>query len=127
MFGKSEKIFNAYEKPEAPEPTERVVLLREGFSFWAFAFNAFWLIMQRMWLVLGLYVAAIIALSMVAQALALSELSAMLLQFWLQLMLGFHAYDLHGALLKRRGYRFAGVIVATNEIAAERRYYECVS
>ena len=127
MFGRSEKIYNAYEKPEAAEVTERVVLLREGFSFWAFSLNALWLISQRMWSLLALYIAAIIAVSIASEAIGLSQISIMLVQIWLQLMLGFHAYDLQGALLKRRGYRLAGVIVAENDIAAERRYYECAS
>lgn len=127
MFGKSEKIYNAYEKPEAAEVTERVVLLREGFSFWAFSLNALWLISQRMWSLLALYIAAIIAVSIVCDALGMAQVAIMLVQIWLQLMLGLHAYDLQGALLTRRGYRLAGVIVAQNDIAAERRYYEFVS
>lgn len=124
MFGKSEKIYNAYEKPEAAEITERVVLVREGFSFWAFGLNALWLLMQRMWLLFGLYVLAVVALSLITAALGMSSVATMMVQLWLQLMLGFHAYDFQGALLKRRGYRLAGVIVAPDDMAAERRYYE---
>jgi hypothetical protein len=127
MFGRSEKIYNAYEKPEAAEPTERVVLLREGFSFWAFGLNALWLLLQRMWALLGLYILAVIVLSALCTMLGLSEISVMCVQLWLQLMLGFHAYDAQGWLLKRRGYRFAGVIVAADDIAAERRYYDVVT
>lgn len=127
MFGKSEKIYNAYEKPEAAEVTERVVLVREGFSFWAFGLNALWLLMQRMWVLFGLYVLAVIAVSIIARTLGMSAVAVMMLQLWLQLILGFHAYDFQGALLKRRGYRLAGVIVAPDDIAAERRYYEYAS
>lgn len=124
MFSKSEKIFNVYEKPEAAEPTERVALLREGFSFWAFALNILWLLGQRQWLLSGLYFLAIMAINIAVKQLGLSEMSLMMLQLWLQLMLGLHAYDAQGWLLKRRGYRFAGVIVAADDIAAERRYYD---
>lgn len=124
MFSKSEKIFNVYEKPEAAEPTERVALLREGFSFWAFALNILWLLGQRLWLLSGLYFLAIMAINIAVKQLGLSEISLMMLQLWLQLMLGLHAYDAQGWLLKRRGYRFAGVIVAPDDIAAERRYYD---
>lgn len=127
MFGQSEKIYNAYEKPEAAEPTERMALLREGFSFWAFGLNALWLLLQRMWVLFGLYMLAVVMLSMLCEALDLSKISTLCVQLWLQLMLGFHAYDLQGWLLKRRGYRFAGVIVAPDDIAAERRYYDVVT
>ena len=127
MFGKSEKIFNAYEKPEAAEPTERVELLREGFSFFAFVLNFFWLIFNRMWWVLLGYVALMLALGMTVQVLQLPETTMMLLQTFINLLLGFHAYDLQGWVLKRKGYRLAGVLVAESELAAQRRYYEFAS
>lgn len=124
MFGVSEKVFNVYEKPEAVEPTERVQLLREGFSFWAFSFGGLWLLAQREWLLLALYAGLVAAMGMLAAALRLPELALLPLQVWLQLMFGFHAYDLQGWLLLRRGYRLTGVVVAPDEIAAERRYYD---
>jgi hypothetical protein len=122
MFGSSGKTFVVYEKPEAAEPTERVVLLRDGFSWGAFVFNALWLLVNRQWLVLALYVAAVMMLATLAQLLQLSEPSAMLMQLWLQVMLGFHAYDLQGWLLTRRGYRAAGILVAESAMHAQRRY-----
>jgi hypothetical protein len=123
MFNR-EKIFNVYEKPESAEPTDRVFLLREGFSFWAFTFNALWLLVNRMWLVFAGYTAVSIALALLAQMLHLSEVSSMLLQIWLQLMLGYHARDLEAYGLRRKGYRLAGVLAAESEMMAERRYYE---
>jgi hypothetical protein len=127
MFNKAEKIFNVYEKPEAAEPTERVELVREGFSFFAFALNVFWLIFNRMWWVLLGYIIVGVALALGAQMLHLSEVSVMLLQLWINLLLGFHAYDLQGWVMKRRGYRMAGVLVAESEMVAQRRYYEYAS
>jgi hypothetical protein len=127
MFNKAEKIFNVYEKPEVAEPTERVELVREGFSFFAFALNVFWLIFNRMWWVLLGYIIVGVALALGAQMLHLSEVSVMLLQLWINLLLGFHAYDLQGWVMKRRGYRMAGVLVAESEMVAQRRYYEYAS
>jgi hypothetical protein len=123
MFSR-EKIFNVYEKPESAEPTERVVLLREGFSFWAFSLNALWLLYNRMWLVFAGYLALSVVLTLLAQVLHLSEISTMLLQVWLQLMLGYHARDLQAYGLRRKGYRLAGVLAAESEMMAARRYYE---
>ncbi|MDX2074380.1 MAG: DUF2628 domain-containing protein [Alphaproteobacteria bacterium] len=124
MFGVSEKVFTVYEKPEAAEPTERVQLLREGFSFWAFSFGGLWLLAQRQWLLLAGYAAVVVVLGALTAGLRLPEMSALLLQVWVQLMFGFHAYDLQGWLFQRRGYRLTGVVVAPDEIAAERRYYD---
>jgi len=127
MFGTSEKIFNVYEKPEAAEPTERVELVREGFSFFAFALNVFWLIFNRMWWVLLGYLVVLVLAMLGAQMLQLSEISRMLMQVGINLLLGFHAYDLQGWVLKRRGYRLGGVLVAESELSAQRRYYEFAS
>lgn len=123
MFA-SEKIFNVYEKPEAADPADRLVLVREGFSFWALIFGALWLVAQRLWLVLAMYLGAVIVLGAVGEALRLPEPVNVMLQFLLQLGLAYHAYDLHGLWLTRRGYRLAGVLAAESEFAAERRYYE---
>lgn len=119
-----EKIFTVYEKPEASDPVDRVVLLREGFSFWALIFNVLWLIANRMWLVLTGYVVVAIALAIACAALQASELATTLVQFWLQVMLAYHAYDLQGWVLRRKKYRMAGVLVAESEMYAMRRYYE---
>lgn len=124
MFGPAEKIFNVYEKPEAADPADRMLLLREGFSYWAFLFGIFWLLMHRMWRVAVLFFAAQVVTASVGEILGFSQVSLGLLQLWLQVMLGFHAYELRGATLVRCGYRLAGVLVAESEMHAERRYHE---
>ena len=119
-----EKIFTVYEKPEASDPADRVVLLREGFAFWAFIFNVFWLIAKQRWWVLGMYLAAATIIALGCELLHISETSAMLLQLWLQLVLAYHASDLQAWVLKRRGYRLAGLLAAESEMTAAQRYYE---
>lgn len=123
MFNRG-KIFAVYEKPEASDPADRVVLLREGFAFWAFIFTVFWLIAKQRWWVLGMYIAVATVVAWGSELLHLSEISAMLLQLWLQLILGYHASDFEAWVLKRRGYRLAGLLAAESEMTAAQRYYE---
>lgn len=124
MFGKSEKIYVVYEKPEASEPTERVELVREGFALWAFILGILWLLGKRLWVLASMYFAVIIVCAVLTELLQFSEGGKLALQLWVQFMFGFHAYDLEGWWLKRRGYRFAGIIAAESVNAATRRYYE---
>ena len=124
MFGKSEKIFAIYEKPEASEPTDRVVLLRDGFHWGVFIFNALWFIWQRRWATLLFYMIAATALVMIADALHVSHTVSVLMQIFLNLLLAYEVNDIQGWLLRRRGYRFAGILTAESEMKAERRYYE---
>lgn len=124
MFLNSEKIFNAYEKPEAPEPTDRVVLLREGFAYWAFVFGPLWLLAKRQWLLLFAFMVIALTIRIGGAAIDLPIQSTMIIEIFLHLMLGYHANDLLAWRLKRKGYRFAGVIAAESPMHAQRRYYE---
>lgn len=123
MFTK-ERIFTAYENPVLAEPTARVVLLREGFSVWAFAFNFFWLIYRRCWLPAIGYLAIVVVLVTLQKEGFLAEASLAVLQFFLNLAVGFFGHDFERWCLTRRGYRFAGVITAESDMMAQRRYYE---
>src|SRR5262249_16212343 len=111
-------------KPEAPEPAERMILVRESFSFWALIFNIFWLIAHRLWRVLALYMVAVIAVGVAGELLHLAEGLIFIAQLFLQVMLAVHAHDLQGSSLVRRGYRMVGVLAAESEMHAERRYHE---
>lgn len=119
-----EKIFAVYEKPEASDPADRVVLVREGFSFGAFIFNVFWLVYKRLWLVMALYFALAVIVAMACQMLQVSEATQLYAQTLLQVLLAYHARDLEGWTLRRRGYRLAGILAAETEMHATRRYYE---
>lgn len=118
------KIFTVHEKPEAAEPADRVVMVREGFSYAAFVFNLFWLLVNRLWGPALGYVIASVALQMGGHALGVSPVSVLVLQFLLQLLVAANAYDLKRMQLAHQGYREAGVLVAESEMAAEQRYYE---
>jgi hypothetical protein len=118
------KIYTVHEKPEASDAADRMVLVREGFSWAALIFTVLWLLAQRLWMAAVVYVGLVAAVMFAAEALKLPAPSIAMLQILLQLMLGFVAHDLQRAKLKYRGYRMSGVIVAESEIFAQRRYYE---
>lgn len=123
MFSR-EKIFTVYEKPEKADPADRAILLAEGFSWGSLLLGVLWLAYKRFWALAGLFLLAAIALTVAAEMLHLSEAVTLLLNAWLQLMLAYHLYDLQGWWLKRKQYRFAGVLAAESRMHAERRYYE---
>lgn len=127
MFGKSEKIYNIYEKPEATDPADRMVYVREGFNLWAFIFDAVWLIYRRQWWVLLAYMVLAIAMAMLLHFTHASEGMTLVVQLAIKTFLGFHANDLQGWTLKRRGYRMAGVLVAESDMRVQHRYYEHAS
>ena len=120
----SGKIFTVHEKTEAPEPADRVLLVREGFSYAAFVFSVFWLLANRLWGPAFGYVIAMVALHIGGQEFGVSPVSVVVLQLLLQVLVAANAYDLKRMQLAHQGYREAGVLVAESAIAAEQRYYE---
>ena len=57
-------VYSVHMRPisEHPNPDE-FVFVRDGFSLWAFLFGPFWMLRHRLWLVLLIYVAVLIALA----------------------------------------------------------------
>lgn len=121
------KIYTAYTHLEKTDPAERTVLVREGFSVWAFLLHVLWLLANRLWLAAVVFVLLLVTLDYVGRVYHLSHVSIWTLQFLMQLILGFMAHDLQRTKLQRRGFRFAGIVAAESELMAERRYHDIVA
>jgi hypothetical protein len=117
-------IYTVHEHADAPEPSDRIILLREGFAFWAFAFHFMWLLANRCWRMAAVYIVLMVALEGAGSELGLSEISLFLLQFGLQVWLGCTARDIQRAQLERRGYREIEIVCAESELLAERRFFD---
>jgi hypothetical protein len=121
-------VYTVHEPPlqagarSAPEP-ERFVFVRDGFSFWALLLGPLWMLRHRMWLVLLLYVALTVAVSLV---LHLQTSAAIRVVVWglLALLIGFEAGTLRRFTLGRRRYRNIGIVVGDDRELAERRFYD---
>jgi len=85
--------------------TSAPVLIREGFSFWAFLLGPLWLFANRCWLA-GLGV--LLALGLFA---ILPDPYGFALSLALELLLGFHGQDLRRWTLGRRGWVLAHVVL----------------
>ncbi len=98
------------------------VLVREGFSLWAFLVSLPWFLWHRMWLVSVLYVAGVVIAGAATADLPQEVTGPVTLA--LQLLIGWHARDLRRWTLARRGWRMIGVVSsAGGEDAAVARLY----
>ena len=120
-------VFSVYEpQSEAPEllqRAERLAFVKEGFSWPALFFPAFWLIYQRMWLELGAFLAMLAALQWALGFDARAQDLVGWAGLALILLFAFEANDLRVAALKRRGYRLAGVAIGSGRDAAEFAFF----
>lgn len=114
-------LFNVLEPPDGKP--ERVVFIREGFSWGALIFTVLWALFHRMWVV-GAVLFSAFALVAAAQALGLIVPQfANALQLAISLLFGFEARKLQAMSLERAGFTIAGLIEAANLEAAELSYF----
>lgn len=121
------RIFTVHERAAAPDPAERILLVREGFCWGAFVFHLFWLCYHRLWLAASLYLGLLVALGAAEEGLGLPATSLGALQLLLQLLLGYAGHDLKRHALTRKGYTLIGVVSGDSAITAERRYYDAIA
>jgi hypothetical protein len=110
--------------PRTPEDAERVVFLREKFSWSALFFGPFWLIWHGLWLALLLWAVLAFAIAVGVAALELRE-SLMLVAYAIpSLLIAIDATELRRRKLLRQALQDAGVVVAQDIEIAERRFFD---
>jgi hypothetical protein len=120
-------IYTVHEPPNGPanhlESAERLVFVKDGFSWFAAALPPLWLLMKRMWLEFAIYVGASgLLVWLLTSAGATNTSNAILLS--VQIIFGFEAGALYSAALERRGWRLVGTVAGRNSEDCERRFLE---
>lgn len=121
MFG-STHLYEIHRHPTKDE-SEATLLVRQGFSIWAFLFHAGWLLYHRLWLEAVLFFAIYVGTVLVGDRYDLSAFAVGAMQIALQFWLAVNANDMRAAALDRRGFELVDVTTGTSELDAERRYY----
>lgn len=122
MFGRDAlKTYTVHHKEGKGGST---VFIREGFAPLAFLFGCLWLFAHRAWLPAFLTLALAMLVKWMEMRGGLDGISASMLQFTLQLWIGFEARDWYREALERRGYHCSDIVLETSEPRAELRYYE---
>jgi hypothetical protein len=103
--------------------TDDVVLLREGFSWWALLFPLLWLAFKGMWIVLVIALAAQFLIWAIAEALGFGEVMRLIFSLVINLILGFQGNELLRWTYERRGFREAGLVEARDLEEAEYRFF----
>jgi hypothetical protein len=105
------------------EAAERVVLLREKFSWPALFFTPIWLLWHRLWLGFLGWLVLSAAIAATRGALGLQEFAGFAAVALPSLIGGFEATTLRRRKLMRRGFREVSVVVAEDLETAERRFF----
>src|SRR5215470_2902159 len=97
--------------------TDKFAFVRDGFHFWAALAGVIWLAWHRLWL-------ALIGWIVLQLALGVGSSTVVAIDVVLALLLGFEAASLRRWTLSRRKWRMLDVVVADDEEAAERRFFD---
>jgi hypothetical protein len=109
--------------PEDLAVLERAVFVREGFSWPALIFGPLWLLWNRLWLALAIWL--VFEAGLVAWGVFGSPASSVIiaLELLMHLALAFEAAQVRRAALTRRRFQFAGLAHGQRLTDAEQSYF----
>jgi hypothetical protein len=98
--------------------------VRDGFHFWAFVFGPLWLVVHRLWLAAIGWLVMLAAVDFAMTVLGAGRGAVFLANVLIALLMGFEAASLRRWTLSRRNWRQLDIVVADDEEAAERRFFD---
>jgi len=104
--------------------TDRFAFVRDGFHVWAALLGVVWLAWHRLWLALIGWVVLMTVIDVAMVRFGISGAAVFLVDTLLALLLGFEAASLQRWTLSRRNWRQLDIVVADDEEAAERRFFD---
>jgi hypothetical protein len=102
---------------------EKTAFIPEGFSFAAYAYGPLWLLWQRLWLALGVWVVIAVVYGFAANALKLPVLAHLALFEMAQIFIGLEANNLRRSALARSGFELADVVTGSKRVDAEHSFF----
>ncbi len=104
--------------------TDRFAFVRDGFHFWATLLGPVWLAWHRLWLAMIGWLVLMAGIDVGMVNLGVSLVAIFVADVLLALLVGFEAATLERWTLSRRNWRQLDVVVADDEEAAERRFFD---
>jgi Protein of unknown function (DUF2628) len=119
-------IYSVHIPTGAADPAaaaDRVLFLREGFSWPAFLFGPFWLLARGLWRPLAIWCLAAILVGFAMSYGLVKDAAATWLYLIGGVFLGLEGKGFVGAALERRGFALADVAAGPDLVAAESGFF----
>ena len=104
--------------------TDRFAFVRDGFHVWAALLGPLWLAWHRLWLALIGWIVVVSAVDFAMMSLGAGRGAIFFAEILIALLMGFEAASLQRWTLSRRNWRQLDIVVADDEEAAERRFFD---
>lgn len=108
---------------DSPLAAQKLISVKDGFSWVAFVLPLPWLLFNRLWLWAVAFFAATYALDLMAKALGASGSLPMLCYIFLSLFIALEAGLLRAQGLHKRGYKHVGTYLARDREEAELKFF----
>ena len=122
------QTYTVHEPPGGPadriERAEKLVFVKDGFSFAAMLLTPFWMLAHRLWLALLIYLVALGGFELATWAFGITQQSAGWIMLALNLLVGFEGDAIRRWSLRRRGYTMIGSVTGRSWDECERRFFE---
>jgi len=106
------------------EAADRFAFVRDGFHVWAALAGPLWLACHRLWLALIGWIIVVLGMDAGMAALGAGRSAIFWANVLIALLMGFEAASLRRWTLSRRNWRQLDIVVAEDEEAAERRFFD---
>jgi len=104
--------------------TDKFTFVRDGFHLWAMIFGPFWLIWNRLWIATLGWIVVIAVLDVGLARLGAGRSAIWFADILVAILLGLEAASLQRWTLSRGNWRQLDIVVADDEDAAERRFFD---
>ena len=121
-------VFTVHEPPNPPldriERAEHVEFVRDGFNWLAGLIPPLWMLINKLWIVLILYLLISMGGSLALAKIGLSKQLIGLINLAANIIIGFEADSLKRWTLGRRGWAEIGTVAGRNREECERRFFD---
>ena len=121
-------VYTVHEPPDPPadrlDRADSHVFVKDGFTWAAAVLTPFWLLANRMWLVLAAYILGLAALQLGLAWIEAEQQIRTVLMIAVHMLIGFEADTLKRWTLDRKDWRMVGSVAGRSWLECERRFFE---
>jgi hypothetical protein len=117
------KLFYIYVKKSLNQTIDDVVVIKNGFSFFAFTFNIFWFLQHKMWKKSVVLFCINIILGFIASKHWFDGMDILITELGLIVIIGLNANYWYEKKLLKENYQFFGCAYSNNENEAKLKFF----